>query len=81
MTGGTADEWEFTVPADEVELLAELRRHGVRPGQRLHVALVVREPLVSAGDQPPEFFASFSGAPDLAERAERILTAEFPDRR
>ena len=33
----TADGWDLTVPEDDAELLAELRRHGVRPGQRLHV--------------------------------------------
>ena len=38
-TPGVADEWDFTVPRDD-ELLAELRRHGVRPGRRVHVALV-----------------------------------------
>jgi hypothetical protein len=32
-----ADEWDVTVPADGEEFLAELRRHGVRPGQCLHV--------------------------------------------
>jgi hypothetical protein len=33
----TAESWDLTVPEDEAELLAELRRHGVRPGQHLHV--------------------------------------------
>lgn len=33
-----ADGWDLTVPEDAAELLAELRRHGVRPGQRLRVA-------------------------------------------
>jgi hypothetical protein len=33
----SADGWDLTVPEDAAELLAELRRHGVRPGQRLHV--------------------------------------------
>ena len=34
----TADGWDFTVPEDAAELLAELRRHGIEPGERLHVA-------------------------------------------
>jgi hypothetical protein len=34
---GAADEWEVVVPEDDAELLAELKRCGVRPGQRLHV--------------------------------------------
>lgn len=33
----SADEWEVVVPDDDAELLAELRRRGVRPGHRLHV--------------------------------------------
>jgi hypothetical protein len=43
-TPGAADEWDFTVPSDDDELLAELRRHGVRPGRRVHVALVAEVP-------------------------------------
>jgi hypothetical protein len=34
---GAADEWDFVVPDNGDELVAELRRHGVRPGERLHV--------------------------------------------
>lgn len=34
---GAADEWEVVVPEDDAELLAELRRHGVKPGQRLQI--------------------------------------------
>jgi len=33
-----ADGWDLTVPEDAAELLAELRRHGIKPGERLHVA-------------------------------------------
>jgi hypothetical protein len=36
----TLDEWDLTVPSDDAELLNELRRHGVRPGRRLHVRVV-----------------------------------------
>ena len=78
----TADEWDFTVPEDDAELLAELRRHGVRPGVRLH--LVVSEPGRAAGGSPveqPEFFGSISAASDLAERTREILQAEFPHTR
>src|SRR3954447_1393586 len=35
----SADGWDLTVPEDAAELLAELRRHGVKPGQRLHVVV------------------------------------------
>lgn len=72
----TANEWDFTVPDDDAELVAELRRHGVRPGQRLHVA--VASQALEDPAQRPAFFASFDGAPDLAERAHDILRAEFP---
>jgi hypothetical protein len=37
----TTDGWDLTVPEDAAELLAELRRHGIQPGQRLHVAHVL----------------------------------------
>jgi len=34
---GAADEWDLVVPEDDAELVAELRRHGVKPGQRLRI--------------------------------------------
>jgi hypothetical protein len=75
MTSG--QEWDLTVPADEEELLAALRRHGVRPGQRLHV--VVSDSSESPdSEEQPAFFASFSGPADLAERSREALDAEFP---
>jgi hypothetical protein len=124
---GAADEWDLVVPDDDAELGAELRRHGVQPGQRLHVPMASSGKLVAAnssartprstgvskssgtsrsantgryvsggknagggrGDNEadrepgaePEFIGSFdSGQPDLAERSEEILRAQFPDR-
>ena len=58
-----AREWDFTVPDDDVELLAELRRRGVRPGTRLHV-IVSEQDHGNDGSpvEQPEFFGSFSGA-------------------
>jgi len=41
---GAADEWDFAVPGDDGELLAEFRRHGVTPGRRVRVALVADTP-------------------------------------
>ena len=73
----SGQEWDLTVPADDEELLAELRRHGVRPGQRLHVVVSDGSGSVDA-EEPPAFFASFSGPTDLAERSREILDAEFP---
>ncbi len=71
-------EWELTVPDDDADLLAELHRRGVRPGQRLHV--VVSDGLAAAGraDGRPSFIASFAGPPDLAEQSRQLLAAEFP---
>lgn len=66
----------MTVPVDDTELLAEFRRHGVRPGSRLHV--IVRDEPPSAKEELPAYFGSFSGPTDLGERSEEILRAEFP---
>lgn len=75
MTSG--HEWDLTVSADDDELLAELRRRGVRPGRNIHVVVSDgTEPPASA--EQPEFFGSFSGPADLAERSGEILEAEFP---
>lgn len=74
-------EWELTVPADDGALGDELRRHGVRPGQRLHVAVVDSADLESTPEELPEFFASFDGPADLGARSSEILRAEFPGSR
>ena len=68
------------MPSDGDELMAELRRHGVRPGQRVHLSVVASDD--DSGEHAvPEYFGSFrSGRPDLAERANEILEADFPDR-
>lgn len=73
----TGREWDITVPDDDRAFLAALRSRGVRPGQRLHV-VVAPDAAAPTSDSLPEFFASFSGAPDLASRSEEILQAEFP---
>ena len=76
-TSDASYEWDLTVPGDDAELAGEFRRHGIQPGQRVHVALVTsgdREP----GEALPGFFASFDGPADLAERSSEILRAEFP---
>jgi hypothetical protein len=74
-----AHEWELIVPDDDAELVAAFRRRGVKPGQRVHVAVVERaeDPLQAATARA--FFASFDGPSDLAERSSEILRAEFPD--
>jgi hypothetical protein len=74
-----ANEWDLVVPGDDAELAAEFRRHGVKPGQRLHVAVVDRNGSDTAAEQElPSFFASFDGPADLAERSSEILRSEFP---
>jgi hypothetical protein len=77
---GAAYEWDLTVPGDDTELVAEFRRHGVQPGQRIHVAVVAEE-AQEPDDALPSFFDSFDGPADLAERSSEILRAEFPQSR
>jgi hypothetical protein len=73
------DEWDLVVPGDDAELVAEFRRHGVKPGQRVHVEVMDRNgSATTAGEQLPAFFASFDGPTDLAERSGEILRSEFP---
>ena len=77
----SADGWDLTVPEDAAELLAELRRHGVRPGQRLHVVRTAETPteLPDGAYSPPErreldFIGSVHGGPDdLSIRTEEYL--------
>jgi len=74
-----ANEWDLIVPGDDAELAAEFRRHGIKPGQRLHVAVVDGNGSDAAADQElPAFFASFDGPADFAERSGEILRSEFP---
>ncbi len=81
----SADGWDLTVPEDAAELLAELRRHGVRPGQRLHVVRADEEPKQSSGEdasRPPraklDFIGSVHGGPaDLSIRTDEYLQRGF----
>jgi len=76
------DGWDLTVPADAAELAEEFRRHGVRPGQRLHI--------VKARDAPPNgavpaakpgrfaFIGSVQGGPaDVSDRVDEYLQEGF----
>jgi hypothetical protein len=81
-TSDAAYEWDLTVPGDDAELAGEFRRHGIRPGQQVHVAVVTNNANgEEAGEALPSFFASFDGPADLAERSSEILSAEFPSGR
>lgn len=66
---------ELVVDQPFVDELERRGVHGVHAGDRVRLQLLhgaVEEKL-------PAYFGSFdSGAPDLAERAEEILRAEFP---
>lgn len=82
-TSDAAYEWDLTVPGDDAELAGEFRRHGIQPGQRVHVAVVTNgaDDGDGTGDALPTFFGSFDGPADLAERSGEILRAEFPNGR
>lgn len=76
-----ADGWYLTVPEDEAELLAELRRHGVRPGQRLYVALARDDEDHDLGEtkgRPTVRRMSFAGSvhaePELSKRTDEYLS-------
>lgn len=77
----SAEGWDLTVPEDGAELLAELRRHGVQPGQRLRVAPPPETDTASVPAGPArrsfDFAGSFSAEPDLAERADEYLQQGF----
>lgn len=68
------------MPVDGDQLMAELARHGVRPGQRVQLSAVVTDVDDCSTDETlPDYFGSFaSGQPDLAERSSEILQAGFP---
>jgi hypothetical protein len=74
----TADEWELTVPADDAVLLAELHRHGVRPGQRVHMRVVHEQPGAIAEQ---DFRRSLAGFPEPTwedfERASAVARRDF----
>ncbi len=82
----TADGWDLTVPEDAAELLAELRRHGVQPGQRLHVVQATEQAsdktkkTEKTPTQPRrsfDFAASFTAEPDLSARTDEYLQRGF----
>lgn len=77
-SANAANEWELVVPDDDAELVAEFRRHGIKPGQRVHVALVDGGAASADAAAAPSFFSSFDGPPDLGARSGEILGAEFP---
>jgi len=83
---GTSDatyEWDLTVPGNDAALAGECRRHGIQPGQRVHIAIVANGDNDSdgTGEALPAFFGRFDGPADLAARSSEILRMEFPNGR
>jgi hypothetical protein len=71
MSAGSESAWDFVVPSSSEDLMSELRRHGVQPGQRVHLSVV---PALEEDDALDPYIGSFdSGDPTLAERSEEIL--------
>lgn len=81
MSTSGAGEWDLVVPDSDAELLAELRRHGVRPGQRLHLRAVPDTDEADADHD--ELWDAFIGSagpggdPGLSANAKDILRAEM----
>ena len=72
-SSGAADEWDLVVPADGGELLAELDRHGVKPGQRVHLRPVPEPDRAEVADVDP---SSWPG--DLAHALQQSAAAKRP---
>lgn len=76
----TADEWDLTVPEDDAELIAELRRHGVSPGRHLRMSITPdngpaeTNPRAAGADRRRlSFTAAIHAETDLSENADRYL--------
>jgi hypothetical protein len=87
----TAESWDLVVPEDDAELGAELRRHGLKPGQRVRVSMdgVPKTITISAvtgnviaGKEAPEgrrlrFTGLIEGPSDLSSRTDDYLAQGF----
>jgi len=78
------DGWDLTVPEDAAELAEEFRRHGVRPGQRLHIVRALDAPpsphLAVPAANPGQFafIGSGQGGPaDVSDRVDEYLQEGF----
>jgi hypothetical protein len=70
---GAAGEWDLVIPADGDELLAELGRHGVKPGHRVHLRAVAEVDRAGAAGIDRGVWAD-----DLATALEHATVAEHP---
>jgi len=74
-----ADGWDLTVPEDAADLAEEFRRHGVRPGQRLHIVSTLDTPspdraVPAAKPSRFAFIGSVqSGPADVSSRVDEYL--------
>jgi hypothetical protein len=72
---------DFEVPAEDDAVLRELRRHGVRPGQRWHLTLVSDRDLddqTEGQNLLPGYVGSFrSGQTTLSARVDEVLETGF----
>ncbi len=83
MIMSAVDGWDLTVPEDAAELAEEFRRHGVRPGQRLHIvsALGAPSPDRAVPAARPDRFGFIgsvqSGPADVSRRVDEYLQQGF----
>jgi len=76
------DGWDLTVPEDAAELTEEFRRHGVRPGERLHIVRALGAPpdgaVPAAKPGRFAFIGSVQGGPaDVSRRVDEYLQEGF----
>ncbi len=77
------DGWDLTVPEDAADLAEEFRRHGVRPGQRLHIVRALDapspdRPVPAANPGRFAFIGSVPGGPaDVSSRVDEYLQQGF----
>jgi len=73
-----ADGWDLTVPEDAADLAEEFRRHGVRPGQRLHIVSSPDRAVPAAKPDRFGFIGSVqSGPADVSSRVDGYLQRGF----
>ncbi len=83
MIMSTAEGWDLTVPEDAADLAEEFPRHGVRPGQRLHIvstldALSPDRAVLAARPDRFGFIRSVQGGPaDVSGRVDEYLQRGF----
>ena len=85
MSTADAHEWYVTVPSDDAELVAEfvaeLRRQGVRPGQRVRLSVTQYDSETDPGHNESHsprrrhlsFAGSISAEADLSDRTDEYL--------